>query len=120
LESENLSLKSDLDATRAELAQLKVTADRLAEQTNALLFPPGHFYSPIPDVKELRSRFNEIFRFSDSIPESNFMRNASFNCSNCSARSTTSSLSPQKRPPAAGTSSRIRTTHTPTRWFSIP
>jgi len=46
---------------RAELARLRPTQ----------VFPPGHFYSPFPDLEELRENEEEIFNIPESIPSVN-------------------------------------------------
>ena len=45
--------------------ELKAAKDHLA----ALWQPPGHFYSPIPDVAELQATWAMAFRFPESIPD---------------------------------------------------
>jgi hypothetical protein len=53
-------LTVQLQAARAELDAAPPPAPPAA-QDFGLFAPPGHFYSPIPDVDELRSRYEEIW-----------------------------------------------------------
>jgi hypothetical protein len=58
------TLASEVDARRAENQAL---ASRLAE-TEALFMPPGHFYSPIPSLRDLQASRGTIFENTREIP----------------------------------------------------
>ncbi len=68
LRNETHDLREDLNRLESELAS---THARIDELTAALWQPPGHFYSPIPDVKYLKSNFEKVFRFPERIPDLN-------------------------------------------------
>ena len=53
-----------------EIQILKHQNTRLRTELNqkATWVPPGHFYSPIPDLSEIRKRQNEIFNLPSDIP----------------------------------------------------
>lgn len=51
------------DELLAEVERLKVDCGSTAK-----LFPDGHFYSPIPDLDQIKQRHNSIFGVVDSLP----------------------------------------------------
>jgi len=69
LRNQNRALKQDLERLRAEL---KFTAERLAEVSDALWVPPGHFYSPIPAVRDLEMHTERVFGVPSAIPDVDF------------------------------------------------
>jgi predicted O-methyltransferase YrrM len=72
LRIENHSLHSKLQQLNADLertqADLQATQAQLAQMIS-LFQPPGHFYSPIPDIAELKSNYYQVFTFPESIPD---------------------------------------------------
>lgn len=50
-------------ALQRRVAELESAVQRLSSP-----FPPGHFYSPIPDLSEIRARDSEIFRVPADLP----------------------------------------------------
>jgi hypothetical protein len=69
-------LRNDRDRAAAERDRLGVELDavRSASQlesgsaTAPALYPPGHFYSPIPDLESVRRDEERIFRCPDTLP----------------------------------------------------
>jgi hypothetical protein len=39
-----------------------------ADDNAPMFVPPGHFYSPIPDLAEVRARETSIYRVPDALP----------------------------------------------------
>jgi hypothetical protein len=65
LQNELGRLQGDLDRTREEL----ITAQKRIAEMTALFQPPGHFYSPIPDISDLQANWEKVFRIPRSIPD---------------------------------------------------
>jgi hypothetical protein len=59
LRATNEGIRTELEATRSRLNHL----------LDSLWQPPGHFYSPIPDVKDLKSNRERVFAFPPGIPD---------------------------------------------------
>lgn len=57
-----------LDATVRQSLQQRVAELEAEVQRLSSPFPPGHFYSPIPDLSEIRARDGEIFRVPPDLP----------------------------------------------------
>jgi predicted O-methyltransferase YrrM len=65
LRAEHDGLRAEHNRLRAECDGLHADRDRLRTELNrAGSFPPGHFYSPIPDMDELRRDEAHIFDLS--------------------------------------------------------
>ena len=67
------------DSLRNESRRLRESSERMSAElqglekvVRALWQPPGHFYSPIPDVKDLQSNRERVFGFPPSIPDVDF------------------------------------------------
>ena len=61
----------DSEELKNEIERLKNERDALLAEQSHLYgeFPPGHYYSPIPSIAEIKEREREIFRIpSDGIP----------------------------------------------------
>src|ERR1041385_879869 len=61
LRAKNSSLQGQLEASESRLQTLQRDYERAQSELNALWVPPGHFYSPIPAVCDLKSNETEIF-----------------------------------------------------------
>ena len=61
LQRENVALHKDLDAMAAENNSLRTRLQTAWREIPEIWQPPGHFYSPIPAVPELKSIEDEIF-----------------------------------------------------------
>jgi predicted O-methyltransferase YrrM len=63
LRVERDQLRVERDQLRVERDQLRVERDQLRAETYELQrgWPPGHFYSPIPSIEEVKLREKEIF-----------------------------------------------------------
>src|SRR5262249_47545027 len=59
-------IEADSDRLRTELD--RVTAER---DSMYLGWPPGHFYSPIPSIEQIRAKEAAIFRIPSQIPAIN-------------------------------------------------
>lgn len=59
----NRQMQGTLDQLSSELADLRAEHDRWQ-----VGWPPGHFYSPIPALDEIRANEKQIFRFPDQLP----------------------------------------------------
>jgi hypothetical protein len=59
----NRQLQSSLDVLSSELANLRTEHDRWQ-----IGWPPGHFYSPIPALDEIRASEERIFRWPGQLP----------------------------------------------------
>jgi hypothetical protein len=58
-------VQADLDRVREELNEAQ---KRIADMT-ALFQPPGHFYSPIPDIAEIQANREKVFQIPERIPD---------------------------------------------------
>ncbi|HXQ75842.1 MAG TPA: class I SAM-dependent methyltransferase [Acidimicrobiales bacterium] len=70
--SEAQSLRDTLAERASEVQSLRDTLAGQAREMKpwrALPWPPGHFYSPLPSVDEVRSRSAQIFRYPTELPE---------------------------------------------------
>ena len=54
-------LNSELSAIRQELSALSASKDLSASKENKLLFPLGHYYSPIPSLDYIKQHDSDIF-----------------------------------------------------------
>lgn len=66
LARENAGLRSELAeetrALREDVERWRVTAEQLGAAEPAYqLYPPGHFYSPLPDLDEVRAKADRLF-----------------------------------------------------------
>jgi hypothetical protein len=59
----NRQLQDALDQLSSELANLRAEHDRWQ-----IGWPPGHFYSPIPALDEIRASEERVFRFPEQLP----------------------------------------------------
>jgi hypothetical protein len=59
----NRQLQSSIDQLSSELASLRAEADRWQ-----VGWPPGHFYSPIPALDEIRANEQRVFRIPEQLP----------------------------------------------------
>jgi predicted O-methyltransferase YrrM len=64
LRQENGILSQELEQSQRALQKARA---ELEATTKALWVPPGHFYSPIPDLLELETSFDEIFEIPPAI-----------------------------------------------------
>jgi len=62
LENGNLSQELDQSQRALQTARAELEATK-----KALWVPPGHFYSPVPDLLELETSFDEIFEIPPAI-----------------------------------------------------
>src|SRR4051794_19080213 len=66
LRGEALRLSAERDQVRAEADALRAERDQLRAERAQLLaghwVPPGHYYSPIPCIEEVRRRHQSIFQ----------------------------------------------------------
>ncbi len=69
LRNKNHQLQGDLARVEEEKSAVQARLDQLM---SALWHPPGHFYSPIPDVEDLRANFEKIFSPPYHIPDVDF------------------------------------------------
>src|SRR5262245_48953044 len=63
LATTNRQLQGALDQVSSELADLRAEHDRWQ-----IGWPPGHFYSPIPALDQIRANEERIFRFPEQLP----------------------------------------------------
>lgn len=61
-------LREQRDRLAGELAEAQSRCAVLEGALNQGAFPPGHFYSPIPDLDDVRSRASQIFRAHAATP----------------------------------------------------
>jgi len=63
-------LQSDMQRLRAEADHLRIEADSLRTELNKFQmgWPPGHFYSPIPSLEEVKLKEDTIFHIPQQIP----------------------------------------------------
>src|SRR4030095_4726256 len=61
LQRENAALHQDLDSMAIENNSLRTRLQTAWREIPEIWPPPGHFYSPIPAVRELKSIEDEIF-----------------------------------------------------------
>lgn len=69
LRNESRKLRETNERLGAELEAARL---RLNELTRSLWQPPGHFYSPIPEVKDLQINRERVFGFPPSMPDIEF------------------------------------------------
>src|SRR5215471_10854007 len=61
LQRENAALHKDLDAKAIENNSLRTRLQTAWREIPEIWQPPGHFYSPIPAIRELKTIEEEIF-----------------------------------------------------------
>ena len=69
---ERNSLRNESRRLRESSERMSAELQGLEKVVRALWQPPGHFYSPIPDVKDLQSNRERVFGFPPSIPDVDF------------------------------------------------
>jgi hypothetical protein len=69
LRNESRMLREANERLNAELFAVRA---RLNAIVSALWQDPGHYYSPIPDVKDLRSNYERVFGYPPTIPDVDF------------------------------------------------
>jgi hypothetical protein len=71
LSGEVLGLRSELGEAHTHLAGARAELDRTRvrpDDPTLTLYPPGHFYSPLPDLDEVRAHDREIFDAPVTLP----------------------------------------------------
>lgn len=67
LERQSSQVLQELQDNKEQVNRLLVQLEQLTQEHMRYLtrYPPGHFYSPLPDLKEIRKRENELFDAAD-------------------------------------------------------